>query len=155
MRHESQTHHRHAREQYLEAAVRTASPAKLRLMLIEKAIQVAGMLSARWGETPGQRGANEDSILLLDLLSELLSGVTSRESEVCVKVADLYVFLCKELVKAEEAGDARRIDQLRDVLLIEAETWREVCAQEQHASTPAPVDSDSLATSSAGLNLQA
>ncbi len=65
-------------EQYFEAAIRTASPARLRLMLIERAIEVSSRLAEVWrnGEAPG---SNEHSLKLLDLLNELLSGVVGGE----------------------------------------------------------------------------
>lgn len=119
--------------QYLESAVRTASPARMRLMLIERAIDVACGLASRWGQ--GQDlGANEQSIHLLDLLTELLNGVRSgnnpSEQQLCQQVADLYVFLSKHLVEAEANSDVDSIEEIRLVLETEAETWRNVCARE-------------------------
>lgn len=118
---------------YLESAVDTASPARLRLMLTERAVDVAGCLANVW-RSGDNLGPNEHSIKLLDLLNELLSGVvgskTPGENDVCQKVADLYVFLLKYLVEAESASDADSIDEMKAVLEIEAETWRAVCAQE-------------------------
>ena len=40
-------------EQYLDSVVRTASPAKLRLMLIERAVGVSESLECAWRENPG------------------------------------------------------------------------------------------------------
>lgn len=118
---------------YLESAVRMASPAKLRLMLIERAAEVAGALSTAWrdGREPG---ANELSLKLLDLLTELLAGVrggaTETENRLCGRVADLYVFLTQHLIEAEGSCDAAKIDEIRLVLVSEALTWRNVCAAE-------------------------
>jgi len=139
-------------ESYLDSIVQTASPARLRLMLIERAIDVAGTLSATWraGEQPG---TNEHSLKLLDLLTELLGGVVggkeSSEKEVCEQVSDLYVFLTKHLIAAEETSDAGSIDEISTVLQVDAETWRAVCAQESTQSAPvAPAVTG-------GLNLEA
>ncbi len=127
---------------YLEAAVQTASPARLRLMLIERGIDVAGRLAARWrrGE---DLGVNEDSLKLLDLLTELLSGVgrggTEADQRVCRQVADLYVFLSQHLVAAETTSDVVSIDEIRIVLETEAVTWRSVCLQ-QASSQPSVVN---------------
>lgn len=134
---------------YLESIVQAASPARLRLMLIERAIDVAGKLVTTWraGEQPG---TNEHSVTLLDLLNELLSGVTggqqTQEKQICGQVSDLYVFLIQHLVAAERSTDATAIDEITAVLHVEAETWRAVCAQANQHTT---------SNVSAGLNLQA
>ncbi len=133
-------------QHYLESAVRTASPARLRLMLIERGVEVAGSLAGRW-RSGQDLGVNELSLKLLDLLTELLGGVTGgvteTELQVCRQVSDLYVFLTQHLVAAETTSDADSIDEIRIVLATEAETWRSVCAQEASpqldALTPSPV----------------
>jgi len=120
---------RRSGDTYLESMIATASPAKLRSMLIERGVEVARHLAGMWRETPGKRGTNEHSLKLFELLTELLSGVTDKQVEVCRTVADLYVFLCQHLIAAEENGDASMIDEIRLVLETEAETWRMACAQ--------------------------
>lgn len=138
--------------QYLESAIHTASPAQLRLMLIERAIDACSRLSTTWGESESP-GANEHSITLHDLLNELLDGVVGskveQENELCKKVADLYVFLSQHLVRAQVSSDAGAIDEIKAVLEVEAETWRAVAAQ--GTSKASVVD----AAGSGGLNLEA
>lgn len=149
-------------DNYLDSMIASASPARLRLMLIEKGVEVARHLSSIWRETPGKRGTNEHSLKLFELLSELLSGVTDKNVEVCRTVADMYVFLCQHLIGAEENGDATMIDEIRLVLETEAETWRMVCAQEGGQSSPQSRASALLGggssskgtPSASGLNLQ-
>ncbi|MCM2370112.1 flagellar protein FliS [Rhodopirellula sp. ICT_H3.1] len=149
---------RRSGDTYLESMIATASPAKLRLMLIERGVEVARHLAGLWRDTPGKRGTNEHSLKLFELLSELLSGVTDSKVEVCRTVADMYVFLCQHLIQAEENGDATMIDEIRLVLETEAETWRMVCAQELGASTPNSRAANLLAKTAVpatgGLNLQ-
>jgi flagellar protein FliS len=137
-------------QQYLTAAVTTASPAKLKLMLIERAVDVAGHLARTW-RSQQSLGPNENSLKLLELINELLSGVASgstpAERDLCRKVADLYVFLAQHLIKAEQTSRAESIDEMKAILEIEAETWRRVC-------TPlgvVPTDSNPIAMS---LNLK-
>ena len=144
-------------DNYLESMIATASPARLRLMLIEKGVEVARHLAGVWRDTPGKRGTNEHSLKLFELLSELLSGVTDKNVEVCRTVADMYVFLCQHLIAAEENGDPSMIDEIRLVLETEAETWRMVCAQEGGQSSPQSRASRLLGENSmpsGGLNLQ-
>lgn len=159
---------RRSGDTYLESMIATASPAKLRLMLIERSVEVARHLAGLWRQTPGKRGTNEYSLKLFELLSELLSGVTDDKVEVCRTVADMYVFLCQHVLAAEDNGDATMIDEIRLVLETEAETWRMVCVQESGrentqsraaellAGPPRPPRASSSAGSgtTAGLNLQ-
>jgi flagellar protein FliS len=120
-------------EQYLDATIRTASPARLRMMIIERGVRATQTLATLWRD--GQSlGSNEHSLKLLDVLSELLNGVTAgaspAESVLCSQVADLYVFLIQHLVAAESHSDASAVDEIRLVLEAESETWRMVCAGE-------------------------
>jgi flagellar protein FliS len=137
---------------YLESTIHSATPARLRLMLIERAVDTAARLMATWesGET---LGANEHSLKLLDLINELLSGVTGGETdeqvELCGRVSDLYVFLAKHLVVAEQTSDHGAIAEIKLVLEAESDTWRAVCAQDAGAAA----ESTSLPPSTS-LNLQ-
>ncbi|TWT79072.1 flagellar protein FliS [Planctomycetes bacterium CA13] len=133
-------------DEYLDSMIRSASPGRLRLMLLERSVEVARKLAEDWRSDDGKKGSNEQSLRLLDLITELLSGVTSDEG-VCGKIADLYVFLSKHLINAELSSDADAIDDIRLVLEVEAETWRLVVANENGAVSQA-------ATASGGLNLQ-
>ncbi|EMI21632.1 flagellar protein FliS [Rhodopirellula maiorica SM1] len=151
---------RRSTDGYLESSIQHATPARLRLMILERAVEVARMLANTWRTQPDKKGSNEYSLKLLDLITELLSGITGNE-EVCVQVADLYVFLSKHLLLSEQTSDADAVDELRQILEIEADTWRMVCANETLAKTPglssagtpaAPVSTD--APISGGLNLQ-
>ncbi|MEO9591993.1 flagellar export chaperone FliS [Rhodopirellula bahusiensis] len=144
---------RRSGDAYLESMVQTASPARLRLMLIERAVEVSRHLANHWNSQPGKRGTNEYSLKLLELLSELLSGVTDDSVEVCRTVADLYVFLCQHLIAAEGNGDSTMIDEIRLVLETEAETWRMVCAREGDKTSSNKRVSEVL-SDGGGLNLQ-
>jgi flagellar protein FliS len=127
---------------YLESLIQSASPARLRLLLIEKAVGLCDLLSGQWQDSPESASWDGPSIQLADILTELLSGVSQGNTPVAKKVADLYVFLIQHQNKAVEAGDATMIAEIRKVLDTEAETWRMVCAQsasvnENRSTTPA------------------
>lgn len=146
-------------QEYLDANVHTASPARLRLMLIERGVEVARQVAKVWRESQepdgqGFSGANEYTLKLLEIINELLGGVTGDQDEVCRKVADLYVFLAKHLIIAEETSDAAAIDEIRLVLETEAETWRMVCANEVPQARQDKTGKPSEGPSG-GLNLQA
>lgn len=123
---------------YLESLVHSASPARLRLLLIEKAVGLCGLLSSQWKQTPESASWDGPSLQLADILTELLSGVSQGNTPVAKKVADLYVFLIQHQNKAVDAGDPTMIDEIRVVLETEAETWRMVCAQSATASENRP-----------------
>ena len=112
-----------------------------------------GVLKSPWRDNPEQ-GANDQSLKLFDLINELLRGVVGSKhgdgEELCKQVSDLYVFLLKHLLLAEQSSDVKSIEEIRAVLQVEAETWRSVCANELPA---APAHSGS--GTSSGLNLEA
>ncbi len=113
---------------YLESAVRTAPPAKLRLMLIERAVGLCQAIAHRWRAAKPDVGCDEQTLLLRDIMTELLSGVGKSDLPVAIQVSDLYVFLSKHLTSAELMCDVTMIDEIQTVLETEAETWRIVCA---------------------------
>jgi flagellar protein FliS len=158
-------------QRYLENLVKTASPARLRLLLIERAIEVADWLAKtpiatdapiangdKEGSTPASQGfakspqmlREEQTLRLRDLLGALLDGVTEKDSDVAKQVSDLYVFLIQAVGKAEAAGDPHSWQQIASILRIEQETWAEVCtAQCRGLASPAsgpPAPNFSLAT---------
>jgi len=122
---------------YLESLVKSAPPARLRLMLIEKGIGLCQVISDRIKGATSKVVWDEQSLHLFDILTELLSGVGGEDIPVTRQVADLYVFLLQHLNKAITAGDHSMVDELRLVLETEAETWRMVCAQSVSTSSDA------------------
>lgn len=156
-----------AREQYLEAAIASAPPARLRLMLIERGNEIARWLAAE-AEAPVDASARAGQCLRLrDILGELLSGVAAGQATpVATQVSDLYVFLLQHLTRAEADGDRTKFAQIAEVLEIERQTWTEVCAATGKAPAAsatrspgqAPIVTGNTASSSSGvssLNLQA
>ncbi|TWU46228.1 flagellar protein FliS [Rubripirellula tenax] len=147
-------------DQYFESAIRMASPARLRLMVTERAVEVAATLARVW-KNGEQLGPNEHSLSLLELIGELLSGIAGSpdpdEKKLCNQISDLYVFLSKHLVLAEDNSDFAAIDDIRLVLELEAETWRAVCAQEltSKQATTEPVRNAEPSGASNGLNFSA
>lgn len=119
---------------YLESLVQSAPPARLRLMLIEKAAGLCQLITDRWKETPQSASWDGPNIQLSDILTELLSGVSRGDTPVAKQVADLYVFLIQHQNRAVESGDGSMINEIRIVLETEAETWRMVCAQSHSTS---------------------
>ncbi len=112
---------------YLESMIRDASPAKLRLLLIERAVGLCQAISTRWRAVRPEVGSDEQTLHLRDILTELLAGVGKSDLPVALQVADLYVFLSQHLTTAEMQRDVTMIDEIGLVMQTEAETWRIVC----------------------------
>jgi len=126
---------------YLENLVRSAPPAKLRLLLIERGVGLCESIGARWRAQKPEIGGDEQTLHLRDIMTELLSGIGKSDIPVAIAVSDLYVFLSKHLTDAELMGDVTMIDEIGVVLQTEAETWRIVCetmAAAKNASIPKP-----------------
>ncbi len=87
-----------------------------------------------------------------DVLNELLAAVHGQDA-LAKKVADLYVFMAKLLVSAEQKQSVEDIRQLRSLLEIEAETWQLV--HQSQTSSPPPMPSLPTTPSDGGFCLDA
>ena len=131
-----------AHESYLEAQVMTASPQKLRLMLIEAATAAARRTLDHWDQGEHEP-ALESLVHCRSIISELLAGVRIQDSELAERVAGIYVFLFQSLTSAQLQQDRQGLVQAIRILEIERETWRQVCEKHPQA---APQASERLVT---------
>ncbi len=127
--------HTDPRSSYLESQVLTATPQKLRLMLIEAALSAARQALNYWDKKLDAQ-ATLALIRCREIVSELLAAVKPDDSELTRNVAGIYLFLFKTLAEAQLHRDPAKVDQAIKVLEIERETWREVCAQMPAAPVP-------------------
>jgi flagellar protein FliS len=139
-----------ARATYLETQVLTATPQKLRLMLIEGAIRQARLTQSCW-----QEGRQEDAFEALvrcrNIVSELYSAVDATAGPLARQVKALYLFLFKTLAEAQLMRDQQKLADALAVLEVEQETWQQFCEQTPDAppsGLSAPAASE---MSSAGL----
>lgn len=111
---------------YLETQVLTATPQRLRLMLIEGAIrrahsaQVAlgaGNLDQTFGDLNRCR----------DIVAELMSGIDANQSPLNRQILSVYTYLYSTLIDIGISPDAGRLSSVLRVLEEERQTWREVC----------------------------
>src|SRR6185436_16963242 len=90
---------------YLESKVLTATPQRLHLLLIEGAIRFG-----RQAEEALRRGdevvAAAPLLRVLDILGELLAGVRKNKNQLTLQIADLYLFLFRQISKAKINADA-------------------------------------------------
>ncbi len=125
------------REIYLETQVQTATPQKLRLMLIEGALRFARRTQAQW-RAGDSGGALESLIRARDIVSELISGVQAGASPLAGQVNSLYVYLFSALTEAQQTRDEHQLAGVIRVLEEERETWRQVCEQLPDRPVPQP-----------------
>ena len=117
-----------ARDAYLENQILTATPQKLRLMLIEGAIRFARQAVAFWEQ--GQSDAGTEALCRSRrIVSELLSGIRPESSSLSSRVAGVYSFLFRTFSEALPQRDVRRVADALGVLEVEHETWRMLCDQ--------------------------
>ena len=122
---------------YLDSQIRTASPQRLRKMLIDGAIRYAGQVHAfqRQQDYDGAYSATEKLRMILD---ELLNGIKGN-SEIANQSKSIYGFLLETLTKSRCGKEAREIGTIIEVLKIEQETWDLVC--QKHPETLEPMES--------------
>ena len=124
-----------ARDAYLETEIKTATPQKLRLMLIDGALRFARLTLQHW-EVSAQQEARETCRRCRNILLELLSSLNTESSSVAAKSADIYIYLIQAITQAELDDDTSQIDEVIRVLEIERGTWREVCEKYPHTASP-------------------
>jgi flagellar protein FliS len=118
-----------AHEAYLETQVLTATPQKLRLMLIDGAIRFARQALDCWDDADQVSGRIEALARCNEIVSELYSSIRVDASPVAEKVQDLYRFLLLQLAKVTQHYDASTLRDVLGVLESERETWRQLCEQ--------------------------
>ena len=138
------------REAYLETQISTATPQKLRLMLIDGGIRFARLGQIAWQESRDD-DAFEHVARCRAIVSELIAGIRVDQSELNRQVAAIYGFLFRQLTEAQALRDADRLEQVIRVLEEDRQTWAAVC--EQMAEAPADVEQpeEILAPRSGGI----
>lgn len=130
---------------YLRTKVMTASPAELRLMLLDGAIkflqQGKAGLEAKDYEA-SYNGISRTQSILMELINALRP---EHAKELCTKLSGLYTFMYTRLIAAATDRDPAIAQEVLDLLQYERETWRLVMDQQAAAektSTPSPVVND-------------
>jgi flagellar protein FliS len=116
------------RDAYLEAEVRTATPQRLRLMLIDGALRFARRALDTWGDE--QQGAESYEALARcrSIVAEL-AGSIRADQPLAKQVQDIQLFLFRQLAEAPAHNDPERLKGVVEVLEVERETWRKLCEQ--------------------------
>jgi len=111
---------------YLETQIATATPQRLRLMLIEGALRQARLAEDAIA-SPSAEGPLEPLIRCRSLVAELIAGIRPGSSSLADHVLDIYLFLFRELADPELRQDVARLRGVIRVLGEERQTWQEVC----------------------------
>src|SRR5688572_33368487 len=107
---------------YLETQVLTATPQRLRLMLIEAALRTARDAQRAW--QGNQHAAGDQAIAhCREILCELIGGIRPGETATADRVLGIYLFLFSSLATAQLARDPHRLGGIIQVLEEEQETW--------------------------------
>ncbi len=130
---------------FLEQEIELASPAKLRWLLLRKAHGVCAMVD-QFIKKEDSLQAKNWMILVLDILNELLQGVTDHKNPSAKAIADLYVYLIKETYAVIEDLDVKRLQSVYEILGIELATWEMVVQKEQGQNAIASSSHHPIAT---------
>jgi len=138
---------------YLRTKVMTASPAELRLLLIEGAIKFSRQgrdgLAAKDYEAC-YNGLSQAKSIILELMSSLRPEV---DPELCSQLSSLYTFMFRRLLDAMLEKKPEIVDEVVSLLEYDRETWMllmEKMAKEQASGGPAAPKSAPAPGSGAG-----
>jgi len=115
-----------ARDAYLTTQVMTATPQKLQLLLIDAAIRSAQLGQRHWAEL-NEEAACEALGHAQEVVAELLASVASAKTDISRRLASIYMYLNDALTVAQVQHDEQQLADVVRVLMIERETWSQVC----------------------------
>lgn len=125
-----------ANNAYTEAAVMTATPAQLVVLLYEGALRYLGR--AAHAMRADERRAALASIRRVEgILDELNLSLDMRYGEIPARLRAVYLFSKRLLSEAVIERDAERIDQVARLLGELHESWVEIAARAEHVDAPA------------------
>lgn len=122
---------------YLRTKVLTASPAELRVMLVEGAIRFCrqgrdGIAAKNHEET--FNGLSQAKAIIMELINALRPEV---DRNLCDKLSGLYTYMYTRLIEANLEKSVDLVDEVVRLLEYERDTWRMVV--EKLAAERAPV----------------
>lgn len=117
---------------FLRQEVESATPAKLRWLLIRKAIGLCQAVEQLWLESRPDE-ANQWVLRIREIFGELLAGVTDAENPAAQPVTSIYIFMLLLLDEVEKSRDPDAIKTMIEILEIEFGTWSLFVEQENQA----------------------
>ncbi len=125
-----------ARESYLKTQLTTATPQKLRLLLICGAIRFAQQTMRHWEENDSE-AAFESLTRCRGVVVELMTTVRRDDDATSYNVFKIYLFLFQALTAVQHSHDAEEMRKILNVLDEERQTWEELCELMPEAPDPA------------------
>lgn len=122
---------------YLLQEVLSASPLKLRLLLIQRAESLCAFVRELWGKGDDLQAAGW-LLRIREILGELLDGIKDKGNPVSRQVSDFYVYLLQLLTRIEITRDEEKLTILEELLHIENETWQQVVSKATLESSSDP-----------------
>ncbi|MEE2972312.1 MAG: flagellar export chaperone FliS [Planctomycetota bacterium] len=114
---------------YLRTKVMSASPAELRLMLVDGAIRFAEQCRTGLQNRDFEQ-AFEGSRQCRAILTELLSGLKPEHDPLlCERLNSLYTFMISRMMEAMSERDHEIVASVVELLRFERETWQMVVDQ--------------------------
>jgi flagellar protein FliS len=113
------------RETYLATEVHTATPSKLRWMLIDGAVRRGEAARQLWQDGNELAAANA-LVKCHALVGELLGSARNDDSQLAGDVVRLYTYLFRTLTEAIRDHDPQKVGHVLAVLQVERETWHQV-----------------------------
>jgi flagellar protein FliS len=116
-----------ASDNYLSAEVQSATPQKLRLLLIETSLRLANRTLQFRSEGCHDR-ALDALIQAQEIVSQILGSLDhGAGGELVQRVSSVYEFIYRSLVHAGYRRDEKSLHDAIRILEIERRTWRELC----------------------------
>lgn len=108
---------------YLQQEVYSASPVRLRWMLIQRSAELCAMVDRLWSSGEVALG-NQWLLRIREILGELLTGIIDASNPLSGPISDFYLYLLQMTLEIEKNQNRERLQVLAELLEIEAETWR-------------------------------
>ncbi len=118
---------------FLAQEIASSSPARLRFLLIQKAVGLCQIVESQW--TSGEYAQSAQwTIRIQDILSELLDGVQAANNPLAAQVSDIYVYVLKLFANSVQERDLQGLQAAREILEVEQVTWSQYVANETKQS---------------------
>jgi len=137
---------------FLRQEVESASPAKLRWLLLQKAHGLTISIRELWLQNRADE-AVQWMILTQDIFTELLEAIVDPKHELAKQQSDLIVFLTKLLIVSGQTQDVHTLESVTEILEIEKDTWQMLVRREYTSGASPETQQDEGAY--AGFDLQA
>lgn len=127
-----------APQAYLRTKVLTASPAELRLLLLDGAIRFAEQTKSGYEARDFEKGL-DGTTKCQAILTELMCSLRhDHNPQLCEKLSALYTYMYKRMVEASLSKSAEAVQEVIGLLQYDRETWsmlmKELAAKSAAAS---------------------